>query len=321
MILLLPLLAACAEPEAPTWAEGELLLVQMDLRGWVGESMLVVGPDGTTALLDAGNDQHGEEIAASIAAITGASRVDALVLTHFHADHIGGVPALVEAGIEVGVVVDRGDVDLGGESEPELTQLRALELPHEPLCDEEGCALPWTLDLGEGATLEILAANATTGGQRFPEVLEGDHQGENARSLVGQVRWGDFRYLFSGDLSGGGKGTPDVESFLAPLLVEAGVEPVDLLHLGHHGIRSSSNEVWLDAFLSGEDADAITGANGAYLDAPSDEVLDRLRGRLGSGAVWVPRAGALAFRDPLLVEARGPVTVRVEDGVWAVEAE
>lgn len=318
--LLLLLLVGCQAGAAPRWSDGELTLIQLDERGWIGESMLVVGPDGTAVLIDAGNDRHGDDNAAALEQVTGSSQLAAVVLTHFHADHIGGLPALIEAGVQVDQIVDRGDVDLGAVSEPEFSQLRELEVPHVGLCDEGGCDLPWSMELGEGAVLEILAANGTIGDERLPGELADDHQGENGRSLVGQVRWGDFSYLFSGDLSGGVRGTPDVEGFLAPLLVEAGVEPVDLLHLGHHGIRTSSNDLWLNHFLSGAHAAAITGANGAYLDAPADEVLDRLRGRLGDGGVWVPRGGSLALRDELLHEAKGAVEVRVTDGgaTWQI---
>lgn len=303
---------------------GELQLVQVDCPRWIGESMIVIGPSGRVVLIDTGSARHANEIAAELEARTGRRVVDAVLLTHYHSDHIGGLDALVAAGVEIGEVIDRGDVHLEAANRPVLARARRTGIPHRPLCTEEACELPFALDLGEGATLTVFAVDGVILGERFPDVLNAGHTGENGRSLTGLVRWGNFAYVFSGDLSGGGKITPDVEGFYAPRIPETLVPAsgVELLHLGHHGIRTSANQAWLDRLLpsTGGDRGAITGTSASYLDAPADSVLDRLRGRLGTGAVWIPQIGVFSASDPLVEVARGSVTVRVDEGGdrWAV---
>ena len=190
------------------------------------------------------------------------------------------------------------------------------------LCDDTGCAeLPWTLPLGDGAILTVLAADARTASEGLPTALPDDNDGENARSLVGFVTWGPFSYVFAGDLTGGGKNSPDVEAWLAPRL-PAVPGAASVLHLNHHGIDSSNHAAWLDRWLPADGAhhDVVVGTNSGYLDAPSDEVLLRLRDRLGGGRVWLGERGSLTPADELVEETGAGVVVRVREGggSWSV---
>lgn len=317
---MLAVLLACApEPDAPAVRfpadtgqvdadDAHLGLVQLDCEGWIGESMLIVGPDGTRVLLDVGNDDHAASVSAAVTAYTGTDHVDTVILTHFHEDHAGGLGRLA---VTRDVLVSRGAVHLDAVSLPDgMDQSERVDL-----CTPQSCTLPWTLPLGAGAELVIFAADGQIAGERFAG-LPSDDDGENARSLVGEVRWGDFLYLWNGDLTGGGKGTPNVEAFYADRSDEwVPPEGATIAHLGHHGIDSSTQQAWVERIFpdDGSPRAALVGSNSSYLDAPADEVLDRVRGRVAG--VWVTRGGALTGGDAILHDVEGDVVVDVtEDG-------
>ncbi len=306
-----------ADPPGPG-RTGVLTIEQLDLCGLsLGEAAVVVGPDGTSVLIDVGNDGHADTVREAVLRLTGEAAVDWVILTHFHADHIGGFEGLgltVRRG-----VISRGWVDLEHANLDELDALRAALEPslHRPLCAATTCPGVGTrLELGQGAVLELDLAN----GYAAPTTrLLDPGEEENARSLAGTIAWGDFRYRFSGDLTGGGKDTPDLEGALVGF---GAVQPADVVHLNHHGIRSSSSRRWLEALMpaDGRPRHAIVGANGLYLAAPHQDVLDAVVPRLGGGRVWVTEDGRLAGASPALCVAGGPVTVRVEPERYTVEA-
>ena len=282
---LLPLLLLCAcvdvaiEPCDPV--EGDLLIEQIGLPGPpIGESALVTSPDGTKLLIDVGNGAHDQLVREA----TGGE-VDLLLVTHLDQDHAGGLDELEDV-----------------------------------LAGAESIDAPGRWDLGGGAELVvflvdgILEVDAEQVDLR--DEVDGLDGSDNARSSAGFVRQGDFVFVFAGDLTGGGKGTPDVESAVAlrgELLLPAG--DADLVHLNHHGIRSSTNQAWVDWLLpdDGEDRVAVVGANRGYLAAPHEEVVERVAPRLGEGRIHVTETGRLADPHPGLVEHGGSVYVGVSD--------
>src|SRR5205085_11274862 len=88
------LLLACA---ALLPAAKNLEVYCIDVEG--GQATLVVAPGGQSLLIDAGwggfNRRDAERIAAA-AKSAGVKRIDYLLITHFHADHAGGVAQLAE---------------------------------------------------------------------------------------------------------------------------------------------------------------------------------------------------------------------------------
>lgn len=292
---MLSFLLACAEvavlPTPP------LLIEQIDLGSTsIGESTLIVGPDGTSVLVDVGNDSHDDEVRAALELRTGRSAPDFTLITHFDADHVGGLSDMDD----FGTLIWRGGAVPDTDEWVTPSDERAI-------CDGAGCELPLEVDLGEGAVLEVLVADGV-----LPDGTVMTLSEENARSLVGVVRWNDFVYLFAGDLTGGGKDTEDVESFVVEGLE---LPRVDVAHISHHGISSSTNSAWVDAVFpdDGHTRHGLVGANRAYLSAPDEEVLGRLSPRIEQ--VWVTTPGSLADPDPRCMNVGGSVGVHVdEDG-------
>src|SRR5258708_29527729 len=106
--LLLLLALAALSPRIGAQSATPLDIHFIDVEG--GQATLFVLPSGESMLVDTGfpglNGRDPDRIAAA-AKRAGLSRIDTLVVTHYHADHAGGVPALA-ARIPIGTVVDHG---------------------------------------------------------------------------------------------------------------------------------------------------------------------------------------------------------------------
>ena len=103
--LLLICVPRCAEAQS---APQHLLIYSIDVEG--GQATLIVSPSGASMLVDTGwpgnNGRDADRIQAAMKD-AGISRIDHLLITHFHVDHVGGVPNLV-ARVPVGEFLDHG---------------------------------------------------------------------------------------------------------------------------------------------------------------------------------------------------------------------
>lgn len=202
-VLLIPGLASVAS------TAGALDIFFIDVEG--GGSTLVVTPAGQSLLIDAGYGGRGGRDPARIlaaAADAGIDRIDYLLITHFHNDHVGGVPELASS-IPIGTFIDYG-APLGTDRMAS-GGFRAYEpvrggSPH--IQPRPGDRLPL-----DGIEADIVSAGGTLlsaplrGGGRTNDACVNveDHPEdgtENFRSIGVMLQFGSFRFLALGDLSG-----------------------------------------------------------------------------------------------------------------------
>src|SRR5450631_3416235 len=106
----LALVATLLAVQPAAWAaKRDLRVYFIDVEG--GQSTLFVTPTGQSLLIDTGwpgNDGRDADRIVAAAKKAGISKIDYVLITHFHDDHVGGVPQLV-ARIPVGTFIDHGE--------------------------------------------------------------------------------------------------------------------------------------------------------------------------------------------------------------------
>lgn len=246
---------------------------------------LVIGPDGTTVLMDAG--KAGDIIPdylASIGLIAGVDDLDYTIAGHLDSDHIRGFKDVFPV-TGAGYNVPAAGANYFNGSDKTNTIVTAYKDAAGNTDAGEPVAVPLdtVIPLGNGATLRVIAVhgNVTGGGQvNVPE--------ENDRSVAVLIEYGEFDFVWASDLGGGddpdctdraGVGSADVETPLAEAITPGGAAPllsalgVDVLHVNHHGSESSTNCNWM-RLLEPEVALISTGPNSQ--GNPEPEVVDEI---------------------------------------------
>jgi len=215
-----------------------------------GDAAALRTPNGRWIVIDGGpripGSDAGRRVVVPFLRRQGAERLAVVVATHGDADHLGGLPAVVEA-FDPELVLEPGE-PLG----------RPLYL--EFLAEVEASGARWhparagdRIEV-DGVVLEVLSPDSLW--MRLPLDV-------NDHGVVLRVTYGAERVLFQADA-----GLP-VEGRLAGT-----VGPVELLKVGHHGSRTATSDAWLDE-LAPHEAVISVGRNNRY-GHPAPEVVARL---------------------------------------------
>jgi competence protein ComEC len=224
-----------------------------------GDAAILISPRGETVLFDDGPPSgcgHEIEYLRRLA----VSRIDYLVVSHYHLDHIGCTQVVLGTLPLVRFAYDRGDVD--ARRTRSYSQYISALGPKRRTA-QTGTTIVLDTATPNPATIRIVALNG--------DGLES--RDENDRSVVSMIEFGAFRAVMGGDLSGADAGGyTDVEARVA-----ARVGPVDLYKVHHHCSSYSTNQFWLDALQPS--VAVISVGNGNSYGHPSPGCLNRLHAR------------------------------------------
>jgi competence protein ComEC len=241
--------AALATPGADSSAEQKTLRVYfVDVEG--GQATLFVTPEGQCLLIDTGwdgNDGRDADRIVAAAKSAGLTKIDYVLITHFHEDHVGGAPQLA-ARIPIGTFIDHGGNRETGDA-PTVQGWQAYQAMLATGKYTRISAKPGDVVPIEGMHVEVISAD----GDLIAKPLAGAGQAnaackesetrpadktENLRSLGVMITFGKLRILDLGDL------TWDKEMELMCPVNKLG--HVDVYIVSHHGWQQSSSPalVW-----------------------------------------------------------------------------
>ncbi len=229
------------------WAKPKPLQIYfIDVEG--GQSTLIVSPSGQSLLIDTGWAGYEGRDAGRILEATKSAKLkklDYVLITHYHRDHVGGVVQLAER-IPIGTFVDHGpnreDSDVTRHDYAAYQKLWE-KANHLVLKPGEGLPIKGLTVRAMSAAGEVISSPLPGAGIANPlcdsEPAPPADSTENPQSLGVLITYGKFRFLDLGDL------TKNKELQLA--CPNNLIGTVDLFLVTHHGTASSNSRALVHA--------------------------------------------------------------------------
>jgi len=212
-----------------------------------GQSILIVTPNNKTILIDAGEQSEGRRVKAYLIK-NQIKKIDLLIGTHPHSDHIGGLPEIINR-FEVDKIV------MSKKFHTSVTFEKLLNTIESKGLTVSTPKLNNFIEFDEDIKLHFLG----------PIKDYGDNL--NLWSIVFRLDYKDKSFLFTGDT--------EIESEI-DLIDTYGKQYLEtnVLNVGHHGSNTSTSDQFL-YYTSPEIALISLGSNNSY-GHPHKEVIDRL---------------------------------------------
>jgi competence protein ComEC len=248
-----------------------------------GDSILVEGGRGGRMLIDGGPDPDRLLVELDRRLPPWDRRIDVLVLTHPHEDHVAGLPLLLER-YRIGRIYESG---MRGPGPGYGAFAHDLSRPGAP---PDGILATGARIALDDIRLSVLWPDPG----RVPREPPDAGRGINDVSIVLLGEVAGRRFLLTGD----------VEDDVDPLLAQRGLPPIDILKVAHHGSKTASTPAFLDA-VRPRVAIVSAGAGNPY-GHPARSTIERLAA-----------TGARVFRT----DTDGSVAITIAaDGTIAVAA-
>jgi len=256
----------------------------IDVEG--GQATLLVSPGGESFLIDTGypgdgNDARDAKRIVTAATDAGVSKIDHLLITHFHGDHFGGAAELAQL-LPVGNFIDHDLPATEALATPtaieRFERYRQVREAGSHFVPAVGDRLPLrgvaiTVVSTDGLTIAAMEGAGTPNPACERTVLAAVDVYENPRSTGVLVQFGEFRFLDLGDLS---------DQPLSNLVCPADrIGPVDVYLVPHHGGADVADPATLVAFQP-----RVAILNNGAVKGGEPPIFDFLRAADDLEAVW-----------------------------------
>lgn len=259
---------------AETGPQAPLQIYWVDVEG--GASTLLVAPNGEVVVVDAGfpGARDSARIAKVLEQELHVDRIDHLICTHYHNDHVGGIPALA-AMFPVSHFYDHGaSVESNGDFDDYVAaagQKRVLTKPGDKLTLGE---VVLTFVTGGGQVIDPPLPGAKANDTCPSNVTKSmDGGAENAQSLGFVANFRGFSFLDLADI------TWAVEQQLMCPTNRIGT--VDLFQVSHHGQDISNSPQLVHAL-----APVVAVMNNGPTKGGSPDTFDTLKSSPGLKDLW-----------------------------------
>ena len=196
---------------------GTLTLDMLDVGQ--GDSLLITTPNGQHILVDAGTSKSS---VANTLSRMGIQKLDLLIASHPHADHIGGMKSVIER-FPVGGYFHSGD------THTTRTYRNLEQTIQDQSVESRAAKAGQVFELGDGATMKVLWPGTLR--------LDGTRSDLNSNSVVLRIENGEDCMLLMGD----------AEEPTENAILRHNFQSCDLLKVAHHGSRHSSTQRFLSA--------------------------------------------------------------------------
>ncbi|WP_296898012.1 ComEC/Rec2 family competence protein [uncultured Megamonas sp.] len=227
--------------------EGKLKIEMLDI-GQGDATLIQTGEQ--TIMIDTGDIDERDNLV-KLLKERNITTIDKLIITHPHADHLGGAYAVFK-NFDVKEVYDNGDPTTTQTYKTYLKNIKEKKIKYQQLSAGD------ELDFGDGVKFKIFSPTK--------QMLKSEDDLNN-NSLVGQLKYKDFTMMFTGDAE---------KEAEANMVKTYGNELSSLvLKSPHHGSRTSSSEVFLKQ-LNANTVLISLGAGNEY-GHPHKQTMDRYK--------------------------------------------
>lgn len=228
---------------------------------------ILVSNKNETMLIDAGNNENGNDVVKFIKE-KGITKINYLIGTHPHADHIGGLDDVINSDLEIENVY--------------MPKIQTNTKTFEDVLDALKNKNLKVTAPKKGDTFKIGDANCEV---MTDSIL--DKENLNLSSIVVRLEFGENSFLFMGDAE-----TENEKTINWP--------KTNLLKVGHHGSNTSSSQNFLNQ-VKPEYAIIMAGKDNSY-GLPKQKILDRLN-KIGAKIYRTDELGTItAISDGKTIE-------------------